>query len=101
MIASITTIHGEEYTGHVSGFVNVAHGKIHEPLASKNFGICLYMRIAPITFDTILRLEIVYSDEGNRPNKTIRLDLYKNSALSNRTLFFYLRECFMNKQFFK
>lgn len=101
MIANIVTITGEEYTGDVSGFINLAHGNIHEPLSSKNFGICLYMRIAPITFNTIDKLEVFYGDKGNNPCCLRRPELYKKDPMVCMSLFFQLKDIFINKQFLR
>ena len=98
MIAEITTIYGEEYTGLVSGFVNLAHGKIHEPLAHRNFGICLTMRVAPITFDIIKNLHIHYvANFGINKNIVLRYnDVYEMELLDSRNLFFMLKSTFIN-----
>jgi len=101
MIATITTITGEEYTGDVSGFINLAHGKIHEPLSPKNFGICLYMRIAPITFNMIDRLEVFYGDKGNNTCCIRRTEVFNKDPMSCRSIFFQLKDAFINKQFIK
>jgi len=97
MKALIHTVTGEEYTGTVSGFINLAYGKLTEGITSKQFGICLHMRIAPITFNTIKDIKITYLDSLNNIQKRFFQDLYLFDPLTCRDTFFIIRAKFLDE----